>query len=136
MYEDVIRNLKKYEGFKSKIYLDSRGFETIGYGFLMKDFDLKENEAEIILRRKVLEFIEKIDKAFVWFLSMPLPIQKVIIEMCYQIGIEGFAEFKNTIEAMKRHDFKMAADHMLDSDWADQTPARAEELAERVRLLS
>ena len=64
---------------------------------------------------------------------MPPEVQGVIIEMCYQMGFAGFCKFKKAISNMQEHNWKSAADEMLDSRWAKQTPGRANRLADIVR---
>ena len=37
----LIDNIKKSEGFRSKVYKCTEGYDTIGYGFAIKDLFLK-----------------------------------------------------------------------------------------------
>ena len=53
--------------------------------------------------------------------------------MCFQMGLAGFCKFKKDISNMQDKNWKVAADEMLDSLWAKQTPARANRLADIVR---
>ncbi len=39
MYEDLKARIKKHEGFLAKVYLDSLGKATIGYGHLLTEED-------------------------------------------------------------------------------------------------
>ena len=130
--DKILQSIRENEGFRLRTYLDSLDFPTIGYGFRIKDLIMPKSAAEIILRHKVFEIIKKIEKRFDWFEVMPDPVQEVIIEMCYQLGLEGFAGFKKTIQYFKKRDWLKAADEMLDSEWAKQTPARANQLSQRV----
>ena len=52
--------------------------------------------------------------------------------MAFQLGLKGVLNFSRMWEALKRHDYVAAADEMLDSRWAEQTPSRAEALAKIV----
>jgi lysozyme len=56
--------------------------------------------------------------------------------MCFQMGKKGVVKFVKFHAALKRGDFNTAADEMLDSKWAKQTPDRAKRLAARVRALT
>ena len=49
----------------------------------------------------------------------------VLISMAYQLGVDGLAEFKNMLAAIKDERWQEAETHALDSLWAKQTPARA-----------
>ena len=49
----------------------------------------------------------------------------VLLSMAYQMGVDGLMKFKNMWAAINRQDWDDAADQMLDSKWARQTPERA-----------
>ncbi len=133
--ENIIKSLKDHEGFRAKVYRDSLGVATIGYGFAIKDLDLSEQIAGKILEQKVRDLINEIAERFDWFQWVPDPGQDVIIEMCYQLGVAGVSKFTNTIAAIKRQDWETAANEMLNSRWAIQTPKRAAHMAEIIRNL-
>lgn len=59
--------------------------------------------------------------------------QGVLTEMVFQLGIGGVREFTQMLNALGRNDFDGAADAMLDSRWAQQTPHRAQQLADLMR---
>ena len=64
---------------------------------------------------------------------MPQQVQEVVINMCYQLGVNGVSKFRKAISAMQEGDWEEAANEMLDSLWARQTPNRAKELSDIVR---
>ena len=133
MIDGLIDRLKVSEGFKESVYKDTLGIDTIGYGFAIKDLVLSEEISEIILKEKVEALISRIENKFDWFVEMPPEVQSVIVECCYQLGLYGFNKFKKTFAHLKEKEFKHAADEMLDSLWAKQTPNRANMLAQIVR---
>ena len=53
--------------------------------------------------------------------------------MVFQIGFSGVMKFRKMIANMQEKNWKGAADEMLDSLWAKQTPSRANRLADIVR---
>ena len=130
----AISILKKEEGFRSKTYLDSLGFPTIGYGLKLSeeeipvDFpEIPEVAASAWLEYLVEELSEKIaEDDEVAFLTELDPIRyAVVLSMVYQLGLYGFKRFKNTIKYLEERDYDSASKEMLDSLWAEQTPARA-----------
>ena len=131
----LIEQIKKHEGFRSKVYKCSLGYDTIGYGFAIKDLELDKDIADQILMRKVYELICKIQDKFRWYDDLPQEAQDVVANMCFQLGVTGFSKFKKTIALLKAHKFKKASIEMLDSKWALQTPNRAEELSLILRNL-
>ena len=132
----LIDQIKKHEGFKKRVYKCSQGYDTIGYGFAIKDLVLDEDIAEQILIRKLYDLTCKIQDRFRWFDDQPREVQDVITNMCYQMGVTGFSKFKKTIYLLKHRDYKKASFEMLESKWALQTPHRAEELSLIIRNLS
>ena len=132
----LIDDLKKHEGFRSTVYQCSEGYDTIGYGFAIKDLFLDEDIAELILIRNLAVLVERIKKTFPWINDAPEEVQDVVANMCYQLGISGFSKFKKTIYLLETEQYEEASVEMLDSLWYKQTPNRAKELSEEIRALA
>ena len=105
----IIEDITRHEGFKSTVYKCTEGYDTIGYGFAIKDLVMDKD-------------IDDIAKS-------------VVVNMCYQLGLSGFSKFKKTIYLLETQQYEEASTEMLDSLWAKQTPARARELSERIRAI-
>ena len=131
----LINKIKKHEGFRSTVYECTEGYETIGYGFAIKDLKLDEDIAELILIRKIADLVKRIKDTFPWTKDAPEEIQDVVVDMCYQLGVNGFSKFKKTIYLLETEQYEEASIEMLDSLWAKQTPNRAKELSEEVRAV-
>ena len=131
--KDLLEKIKHHEGFVEHVYDDSLGIPTIGYGFAIKDLILDEDIAEDILMRKLERLKRNANSRFKWLEDMPIVVQEVILNMCYQLGITGVSKFRKAISALQEGDWNEAADEMLDSLWARQTPNRATELSDIVR---
>ena len=132
----LIDDLKKHEGFRSTVYQCTEGYDTIGYGFAIKDLKLDEDIAELILIRKLAELQERIASVFGWFYNSPEEVKNVVTNMCYQMGVSGFAKFKKTIYLLETEQYDEASVEMLNSLWHKQTPNRAKELSEQIRALA
>jgi len=132
--ETLVEDIKKEEGYRSSVYLDTLDKPTIGYGFLIDTLELQEDICELILMRKLEKLIKSIKFNFKWFDDMPDKVQDVIINMCYQLGVSGVSKFKKTIQLMKNKQWDRASVEMLDSKWGrEQTPQRAKRLSEIVK---
>ena len=139
MFEEVKERIKKHEGFINKIYLDSLGKATIGYGHLITPNDNFEEGVEyskelldevfnrdfLIAKRDADELLQDI--------SIVENAHGIIIEMVFQLGKTGVSKFKKMFTALSVQDYNEAANQMLDSQWRKQTPKRCEELAEQMR---
>ena len=132
--ETLVEDIKKEEGYRSSVYLDTLDKPTIGYGFLIDTLELQEDICELILMRKLEKLIKNIKFNFKWFDDMPDKVQDVIINMCYQLGVSGVSKFKKTVKLIKNKQWDRASVEKLDSKWArEQTPQRAKRLSEIVK---
>jgi GH24 family phage-related lysozyme (muramidase) len=138
-YEDVKIRIKKHEGFSAKVYLDSLGKGTIGYGHLLTEED--DFVEGVVYDKDILEAL--FDKDFikakqgmeelVGTLDIAMAAKGIIIEMVFQLGKTGVSKFKNMFAALNEFDYTRAAEEMLNSAWYRQTPSRCEELSNLMR---
>ena len=133
--KDLLESIKHHEGFVEHVYDDSLGIPTIGYGFAIKDLILEEDLCDEILLRKLRILGRSVMGKFPFFDSLPSDCKDVLMEMCYQLGVRGVSKFKKALKAMEDGDWEKAADEMLDSKWAKQTPRRAKEMSDIIRSL-
>ena len=133
--KDLLESIKHHEGFVEHVYDDSLGIPTIGYGFAIKDLILEEDLCDEILLRKLRILGRSVMGKFPFFDSLPSECKSVLMEMCYQLGVTGVSKFKKALKAMEDGDWEKAADEMLDSKWAKQTPNRAKEMSNIIRSL-
>ena len=133
--KDLLKRIKHHEGFRKSVYQCTEGYDTIGYGFAIKDLEMDEDIAEEILLRKVEKLIKIVRSKFDWLDSVPREVQGVLVEMSYQMGLSGVSKFKKALHAMQMFQWKLAATELLDSRWAKQTPNRAKELSNIIRSL-
>tara|TARA_Y100000401_G_scaffold44479_1_gene34001 strand:+ start:357 stop:767 length:411 start_codon:yes stop_codon:yes gene_type:complete len=132
----LINEIKKHEGFRSSVYQCSQGYDTIGYGFAVKDLEIDEDIAELILIRKIKKLQERISTTFGWWIGSNDVVKNVVTNMCYQLGLSGFSKFKKTIYYLETEQYEEASVEMLDSLWAKQTPNRANDLSEQIKALA
>jgi len=129
----LLERIKHHEGFRSRVYKCTEGYDTIGYGFAIKDLEIDEDIAEMILQRKLDSLIERIEINLPFVKDLPEAAKDVVVEMCYQMGLTGFMKFKKTIAFLRLGKFNEASVEMCDSKWYRQTPNRARKLAKIVR---
>lgn len=137
----LIDNLKLHEGFSARTYRDSRGFNTVGYGFKVDCLEhdelllnngrvqpMSKEVAEQILILKIKKLRPKVFGALEWLEAKPLPVQECVLEMAYQMGLEKLLTFKNTLKFIELGEYKKAYENGLLSLWAKQTPSRARDV--------
>jgi len=138
-YKAVKERIKKHEGFRNTVYLDSLGKATIGYGHLLTEDD--DFEEGIQYDKSLLEVL--FDKDFnrsaynaeqlLEGIDICDTAREIIVEMVFQLGIGGVSKFKKMFEALRKKDYNEAANQMLDSQWIVQTPKRCQELSDLMR---
>ena len=135
--DDLKVRIKKHEGFVNKIYKDSLGKATIGYGHLVLAHeqweDGKEYSEEQLSHVFENDFKNASDLAMklIGDIVMKQVAKHIIIEMCFQLGYR-VSKFKKMWEALKKEDYVTASKEMLDSNWHKQTPKRCETLARKM----
>ena len=139
-YDKLLESVKKHEGYKNHVYLDTLGKRTVGVGHLcVEDFweDDKEYEEDFlmdILKKDLQQAIRQAN-SMCEGLKISEDAKIIIIEMIFQLGGTGVSKFRKMWQALQQDppDYAEASVQMLDSRWAKQTPNRAKEMA---RLLS
>jgi|TARA_R100000995_G_C3420726_1_gene93775 lysozyme len=142
MNESLIESVKRHEGFRDQVYLDTLGKRTVGYGHLCVEDHWEDGK---VYEKEYLEEILKkdlqhaVDTAAYMCEKTEISEegQDIITEMIFQLGGNGVSKFKMMWEALRASppNYKEASIQMLDSRWAKQTPNRAQEMAEHMKSL-
>lgn len=136
MRTELIRQLKGDEGVRASAYQDHLGYWTIGVGRLIdgrKGGGLRPDEITYLLNNDVDDRINELTKHLPWFQDLDDARKGVLLNMSFQMGVDGLLGFKNTLEMVRKGDYSDAADGMLNSRWAVQTPDRALRLSKQMR---
>jgi lysozyme len=137
MKTELTRQLRGDEGVKAQAYQDHLGFWTIGVGRLIDarkpGSGLRTHEIDYLLRNDIDDRIEALTRRLPWFQNLDTARQGVLLNMSFQLGVDGLLGFKNTLAMVERGEYASAARNMLLSKWADQTPDRAKRMAEQMR---
>ena len=75
--ERLFNRIKVHEGLRNKVYKCTEGFDTIGFGFAIKDLELDEDIAEQILMDKLGRLTHKIQDKFPWVEMAPDTVGEV-----------------------------------------------------------
>ena len=129
----VVEQIKLDEGLSLKPYQCTADKFTIGYGRNIEDNGITEDEAEYLLMNDIKSTQEELLANFEWFLMLSAPKQGVLINMCFNLGLTRFKQFKKMIAAIEMGDYNEAAEQMLDSKWAHQVGNRAIRLSNIMR---
>ena len=132
MSDKIIEMLRLHEGVKTHVYTDHLGYETIGVGRCIRKnvgLGLSDDEINYLLSNDVSRVTAELGR-FKWFPELNEARRDAMINLCFQLGLTKLLKFKNFLASMQEGDYEAASTHLLDSLYARQTPARADEVAE------
>ena len=133
---ELEEQLKRHEGFVSHAYQCPAGFWTIGYGRLIDERrggGITKEEALHLLRNDMRRVEMALSRRVTYWDDLPPRKRQALLNMAFQLGVDGLMGFRRMWAAIARRDWDAAAREALDSRWARQTPRRAEEIAGMLR---
>ena len=137
MKQELTRQLRIDEGVRAQAYQDHLGFWTIGVGRLIDarkpGSGLRGHEIDYLLRSDIDDRLEQLTRRIPWFMNLDDARKGVLLNMSFQMGVDGLLGFKNTLAMIRDGKYQMASEAMLQSLWARQTPARAKRMSEQMR---
>jgi len=130
----LLEQIKFHEGLRLKPYVCPAGKLTIGYGRNIEDCGITKYEAELLLAHDITAVESELqDKLKFWATLDPVR-QAVLINMAFNMGVNGLMKFKKTLVMVGNGDYSDAAIEMMDSRWARQVPKRALDLSVQMDL--
>lgn len=127
--KDLKNRLIKEEGLRLKPYKCTSDKLTIGIGRNLEDRGITEAEALYLLDNDIQDVTGSLIKSIPWFCTIHYTAQLVLMDMAFNMGVNGLLEFKNTLIYIKYGDYLKASVEMLDSRWSKQVGKRAVELS-------
>lgn len=124
--------LKLHEGLMLKPYQCTAGKTTIGYGRNLDDMGITEDEAEALLENDIARVRRELAALDIGN-GLDDVRAAVIVDMCFNLGINRLLGFRNFISALRVKDFDRAAREMVDSKWYRQVGTRAKRLVKMMK---
>jgi lysozyme len=132
-YEQLKRQLIGHEGLKLKPYKCTSNKLTIGVGRNLEAKGISEDEALFMLDNDIVYFEEQLRRRLPSFRDFTPCRQAVLVNMAFNLGVNGLLNFKNMLKALENEDFAEASAQLLNSRYAVQVGNRANELAEQLQ---
>ena len=133
MKRELIAQLKVDEGVEPCAYQDHLGFWTVGVGRLIDKrkpgAGLRPSEIDFLLQNDVDDRIDQLTRRLQWFQNLDDARKGVLLNMAFQMGVDGLLGFKNTLKLIEDGHYPEAAEAMMQSKWAQQMPNRAKKMA-------
>ena len=138
----LLEELMLDEGVIHEIYNDHLGYPTFGVGHLITEKDeehgkplgtpISEERVTECLNADVDIVCAELDKNMEWWRGLNDTRQRVMANMCFNLGYPRLSKFKKFLAAVQEEDWETAAVEMMDSKWATQVGDRAVRLREKM----
>ena len=142
--DELMKELIADEGFEYEIYLDHLDHHTLGVGHLITEKDeeygqkagtpISEQRIRECLDQDIATVCEELDTKESWWRNLNDNRQRVMANMCFNLGYPRLSSFKRFLAAMNTSQWETAAEEMMDSKWATQVGNRALRLKNRVLI--
>lgn len=136
----IAKQLSRHEGRPKEnglayAYQDHLGFWTIATGRLVHRGrgGLTDEECDYLLANDIKKFEAGLDSSIPWWRSLDPVRQRVLLDMAFNLGIQGLLGFRNTLAFVRSKDYDSASKNMLLSKWAQQVGPRAVTLSEMMK---
>lgn len=132
-FDALRQQLILHEGLRLKPYTDTTGHLTIGVGRNLSEVGISRDEALDLLDADIARALGALLLRWPWAERLDVVRQRVLIDMCFNLGAGGLERFVRMLEAARTGDYERAAAEMLASRWAEQVGQRAVTLARMMR---
>lgn len=141
-YEFLLARLRTSEGWSALLYIDTKGYLTIGYGFNLGYLSLPpgishrnvkirpvnplpKEIGETLLRMKVEETARELERYLPWIAQLDEVRREVLIDMAFNMGVMGTPDGKkglvdgwpNFLRHVRHGEYGRAGKIMRGSKW-------------------
>lgn len=121
--------LVQHESYRQFVYTDKTGHLTVGIGRNLTDRGLSLKEALYLLDQDTEYFYLKLAQIIPFWDELIEARQIVLVDMCFNLGVNGLLGFKDMFNALAKKDYPTASKEIINSKAAIQCPDRYHSLA-------
>ncbi len=136
MKAELTKQLQRDEGEVLTAYQDHLGFWTLGVGRLIdkrKGGGITAEESAYLLSNDIDKREAELLRRAPWMAHLDPVRFGALLNMAFQMGVDGLLGFKNTLAMVRGGNYDGAAVGMLESTWAKQTPERAKRISDQMK---
>lgn len=130
--------LRRDEGMRNTLYYDSLGVPTTGVGHNLRacplptgwTYPLSDAQVTQLETHDIQIALASLDLHLGWWRAMDEVRQRVIANMCFQLGISRLLGFAHALASMQAGNYPAAAAGMKDSLWYTQSGDRSVRLCQ------
>ncbi len=110
------------EGFSPSIYTDKTGHPTIGYGYNLSvySYEGKRITKAYGLLTDILKENYKAFLSYGWYKNLDAMRRMVILDLSYNLGLNGLLKFKQFIKAIEDKNYALAVERLQKSPYFNQ----------------
>jgi len=151
--QELYEQIALHEGVEPSVYKDTKGKRTIGIGFnldepsnrkkaeaiglnvqdMLSGRTLSDKEIKMLYNESIKQAANDANAFLPRAGKQPPVVQKVLIDMAFNLGLTKLNKFKNMRAALLEGDYNKAADEMVDSEWYGQVGNRSKRLVKMMR---
>ncbi len=111
-----------------------KGNITIGVGrAINRKHGLSLQEITYLLNNDVNYILKELHERIPWFHQLSDVRRYSLVEMAFQMGVNGVMGFSKTLRYLNEGEYSKAAKEALDSKWAREFPERAKRVTDQLR---
>lgn len=124
------------EGFSPSIYTDKTGHPTIGYSYNLSvySYEGKRITKAYGLLTDILKENHKVLISYGWYKNLDAMRKMVILDLSYNLGLNGLLKFKQSIKAIEDKNYALAVERLQKSPYFNQVKKRASRNMEILKL--
>ncbi|WQZ13319.1 lysozyme [Helicobacter pylori] len=124
------------EGFSPSIYTDKTEHPTIGYGYNLSvySYEGKRITKAYGLLTDILKENYKALLSYGWYKNLDAMRRMVILDLSYNLGLNGLLKFKQFIKAIEDKNYALAVERLQKSPYFNQVKKRASRNMEILKL--
>jgi lysozyme len=155
--QELYEQLALHESIEPKVYTDTKGKRTIGIGFNLDEPSnrkkaeslglnvedmlsgkktLSDKEIKLLYNESIKQAANDANAYLPQAGRQPPVVQKILIDMAFNLGLTKLNKFENLKEALLEGDYNKAADEMIDSEWYHQVGNRSKTLVDMMRSVA
>lgn len=129
----LIQELRRDEGVRYSPYNDTMGIPTVGVGHNLRasplpdgwSYPLTDDQVDQLLSGDLQTVYDDLTSNLPWWVNLSDVRQRVVCNMCFNLGITRLLGFRNTLAFMRQGKYDDAAAGMKNSAWYSQVGERA-----------
>jgi lysozyme len=125
--------LARDEGRRKYPYADTGMKLTVGVGRNLTDRGLRDDEIDYLLANDIHAAAADLDHNLPWWRTLDPVRQRVMLNLCFNMGWGTFSQFARFFSAMNQHRWDDAAVELIASKWHAQVGDRARRLESMIR---